>query len=370
MKGTSTAFVCHELYMWHDTGNAAGIMPSGNPVQPGTHVENAETKRRFRNLMEVSGLLQQLKLVEPRSASEEEILRFHTPDYLAKIKALSAERGGDAGFFTPMGHGSYEIACLSAGGVLAALEAIMSGEVRNAYALVRPPGHHALAHEGMGFCIFGNAVIAAKHAQAALGVNRIAIVDWDVHHGNGTQSAFYADPSVLTISLHQDNCFPPDSGHVHENGAGAGEGCNINIPLPPGSGAGAYEAAFAQVVVPALDCFCPELIILACGFDAGAYDPLGRMQMHSESYRVLTQALMEAAERHSQGRLLACHEGGYNADTLPFMGLAVVETLSGIRSGVEDPFQPIMAGLGGQALQPHQAAVIQEAAALVAKIPV
>ncbi len=210
----------------------------------------------------------------------------------------------------------------------------------------------------MGFCIFGNAALAGMHAFEQLDLNRIAYVDWDVHHGNGTQEAFYDDPRALTISVHQDNCFPPDSGHVHEIGAGAGEGFNINVPLPPGSGVGAYEAVFDQVVIPALDRFAPELIVVPSGFDAGAYDPLGRMQMHSDGYRSLTAKLLAAADRHCEGRMLLTHEGGYNSWTVPFFGLAVMETLSGVSTGVEDPFLPMHAGLGGQDLQAHQQAAI------------
>jgi acetoin utilization deacetylase AcuC-like enzyme len=357
-----TGFVCHELYMWHNTGNYAGIMPYGNPVQPYEHAENPETKRRFRNLVEVSGLLKHLQALEPREATEEEVLRFHTRAHLEKVRELSAGIGGDAGPFTPLGRGSYEIAMLSAGGVLAALEAIMDGRVRNAYALVRPPGHHALADMGMGFCLFGNAAIAGFHAFAKYGLERIAFVDWDVHHGNGTQSAFWEDPRALTISIHQDNCFPPDSGHVHETGAGAGQGFNINIPLPPGSGVGAYESAYDRVILPALRAYKPQLIVVPSGFDAGAYDPLGRMQMHSGGYRALTRRMMTVADELCDGRLLLCHEGGYHAPTVPFYGLAVLEELSGVKTGVQDPFEPIMAGLGGQELQPHQAAAIEAAA--------
>jgi len=368
MSSKKTGFVWHEIYMWHNTGNYAGVMPYGNPVQPGTHVENPETKRRFRNLLEVSGLLKQLQPITAREATEEEILRFHTRDYLEKIKALSANGGGDAGFYTPMGDGSYEIARLSAGGLLAALEAIMSGAVSNAYALVRPPGHHALANEGMGFCLFGNAVIAGKHALESYGLERIATVDWDVHHGNGTQSGFYNDPRALTISIHQDCCFPPNSGHLHENGEGEGEGFNINIPLPAGSGVGAYEAAFDRVVIPALKAYRPQLIIVPSGLDAGAYDPLGRMQMHSGGYRSLTKKLKNVADEVCDGRILMCHEGGYDEDALPFMGLAILEELSGIRTSVEDPFLEMMAGLGGQQLQPHQEEVITAAQQLVNKL--
>ncbi|WP_232059246.1 class II histone deacetylase [Kineobactrum salinum] len=363
-----TGLVAHELYMWHNTGNYAGPVPYGNPVQPDTHAENPETKRRFRNLLEVAGLTPLLQPIAPREATEEEVLRFHTREYLEKLKSLSAGIGGDAGPYTPLGRGSYEIALLSAGGVLAALEAIMAGEVDNAYALVRPPGHHALADLGMGFCLLGNAAIACHHAFAHYGLERVAIVDWDVHHGNGTQSAFYEDPRALTISVHQDNCFPPDSGYRHENGSGAGEGYNVNIPLPPGSGVGAYEAAWDRVVVPALQAFKPQLIIVPSGFDAGAYDPLGRMQMHSDGYRSLTRKLLAVADDYCDGRLLLCHEGGYNTWTVPFFGLAVMETLSGITTGTADPFLEMAAALGGQELQPHQDEAISQAEQLLAKL--
>jgi acetoin utilization deacetylase AcuC-like enzyme len=364
----STGFVYHELYMWHNTGNFAGVIPYGNPVQPGEHAENPETKRRFRNLLDVSGLLKQLTIVEAREATDEEILRFHTKDYFEKIRSLNEEYAGETGMLTPMGRGSFDIAKLGAGGVIEAVDAVLAGKIDNAYALVRPPGHHALADMGMGFCIFGNAAIAGMHALEVRKLDRIATVDWDVHHGNGTQAAFWDNPNALTISIHQDNCFPPDSGYMHERGEGAGEGYNINIPLPPGSGVGAYEATFDRVVVPALQAYKPDLILVPSGFDAGAWDPLGRQMMTSTGYRSLTRKLMDVADDVCDGRLLMCHEGGYNAPTVPFFGLAVMETLSGISTGVEDPFDPLLGGLGGQSLQAHQDALITQAEDLLSKL--
>jgi len=285
----STGFIYHELYMWHAMPNFAGVMPYGNPVQPYEHVENPETKRRFRNLLDVSGLLKQLTIVEAREATDEEILRFHTKDHLEKIRSLNEEYTAETGLFTPMGRGSFEIAKLAAGGVIEAVDAVLDKKIDNAYALVRPPGHHALPDMGMGFCIFGNAVIAGKHALEVRKLERIATVDWDVHHGNGTQNGFWENPNALTISVHQDNNFPPDSGHMHEQGEGKGEGYNINIPLPPGSGVGAYEAAFDRVIIPALQAYKPDLIFVPSGFDAGAWDPLGRQMMTSSGYRSLTK---------------------------------------------------------------------------------
>ena len=365
----ATGWVFHELYLWHDTRNYASLFPPGLTIEPGEHAENPTTKRRFRNLLEVSGLLEQLTPIRPRPATEAEVARFHTPDYIARIREMSSRAdGGDAGVLTPFGQGGYEIALLAAGGTIAAVDAVLEGRVRNAYALVRPPGHHALRDKGMGFCIFGNVAIAAHHARAVHKVGRIATIDWDVHHGNGTQQAFYEDPGVLTISLHQDNLYPLDSGGLQETGAGPGEGYNINIPLPPGSGVGAYVAAFERVVVPALRRFRPELILVPSGFDAGGADPLARMMMHSEGYRRLTRLLMDAADELCQGRLVLSHEGGYSATHVPYCGLAVMETLSGIGTAIADPWLPAMTRWAGQDLQPHQAAAIDRAAAAVARI--
>ena len=363
-----TGFLSHELYLWHDTGTAASAIPASLTVEPDQHAESPATKRRFRNLLEVSGLLDELVPLKPRPATVEEVARFHTRDYIERIRTLSAGRGGDGGDFAPFGTGSYEIALLAAGGTMAALDAILAGRVRNAYALVRPPGHHAERDRGRGFCLFGNVAIAAMHAKAAHRLTRVATVDWDVHHGNGTQQAFYDDPAVLTISIHQDNLYPVGSGAMSDRGEGKGQGYNLNIPLPPGSGTGAYIATFERVVAPALHRFKPDLIIVPSGFDGSGLDPLGRMMITSNCYRRLTTILMNAADELCQGRLLLSHEGGYSAAYVPYCGLAVMETLSGCGTPVEDPWLPLMEAWGYQDLQPHQETVIERAAALVKDI--
>ena len=367
-----TGYVWNELYAWHNTGMGGAFLPAGGYVEPGqVHAENADTKRRIENLLEVSGLKR--SLVEFRdfpSATKEDVLTFHTADYVERIIAMSAAGGGDAGELTPFGPGSYEIALKSAGGCLAAGRAIMKGEIDNAYVLNRPPGHHAEADIGRGFCIFGNGVITANVLRREFGLKRIAFFDWDVHHGNGTQKGFYGDPDTLVISAHQYQFYPQDSGFVEENGEGKGVGTNINIPLPPGSGHGAYIHAVKSVVLPALDRFKPELIIVLSGFDAGAIDPLGRNMAFSKTYREMTELLMGAAERHCNKRLLMLHEGGYSAAYTPFCGLAVLETLSGVSTGVEDPFADFLGNLGMQDLQPHQAEMIAKSAALCANVPV
>ncbi|MFI5022226.1 MAG: class II histone deacetylase [Alphaproteobacteria bacterium] len=364
----ATGWLCHELYMWHNTSNWALIFPPSLTVQPGVHAENPETKRRLRNLLEVSGLSSHLVDIKPRPATTDEIARVHTHEHIVKIKALSDAGGGDASQLTPLGAGSYEIALLAAGGAIAAGEAIVSGRVENAYALIRPPGHHATPDMAMGFCLFSNAAICVRHLQATHGIKRVATVDWDVHHGNGTQAVFYEDPSVLTISLHQDNLFPPNSGSLSENGAGAGIGFNINVPLPPGSGVHAYATAFEKVVIPALYRFQPDMIIVPSGFDASGVDPLGRMMMSSGGYRVLTRLLMAAARDLCGGRILMTHEGGYSEMYVPYCGLAVIEELSRTNTHVVDPWEPLMMAWGQQGLQPHQAAAIDAAATLVSKI--
>src|SRR5690606_6287763 len=307
--------------------------------------------------------------IAPRAATEEDILRVHTPDYLAHVKKLN-ETGGDAGPFTPMGPGSYDIALLAAGGVMALTDAVVDGKVSNGYALVRPPGHHARPETGMGFCIFGNAAIAGRYLLDVRGLRRFAFVDWDVHHCNGTEAIFWRESRALTISIHQDRCFPPDTGAMTDVGEGDGKGFNMNIPLPAGSGYGAYEATFDRVVIPALKAYKPDLIFVPSGFDAGSYDPLGRMMMHSRGYGELTLKLLQVADEVCGGRLVMCHEGGYNAPTVPYFGLAVLEALSGVKTAIEDPFAPMHEGLGGQELQPHQDAVIAQAEKLVKEMPV
>ncbi len=359
----ATGWNFHELYLWHDTGNAASIHPPGLTVEPGQHAENAATKRRFRNLVEVSGLLDHLVPLPSVPIGDDDLALFHTRDYVARIMAESAAGGGDASVLTPFGRGSFDIACLAVGGTTAVLDAVATGRVKNGYALVRPPGHHAERDRGLGFCLFGNVPIAIHKTRVAHGVGRIAVVDWDVHHGNGTQQAFYADPDTLTISLHQDGLYPLDLGTLSERGEGRGEGFNVNVPLPSGTGTGGYLAAFERVVLPALRRFRPEMIVVCSGFDAAVLDPLGCMMLHSEAYRAMTGMLMEAADDLCGSRLAMSHEGGYSASYVPYCGLAVMEALSGISTGVEDPFMGSFGRYPGQALFPHQEAAIAAAAA-------
>lgn len=335
----TTAFFTDERCFWHGGGNYAFTLPVGGLVQPmpGGLPENPETKRRLKNLVEVTGLARHLDLRGAEMASDADLLRVHPESYLSAFKALSDAGGGELGLRTPFGKGGYEIAALSAGLATAALRAVLTGEVANAYALSRPPGHHCTADFPNGFCLLNNIAVAIRAAQAEGLVGRVAVVDWDVHHGNGTEAIFWDDPDVLTISLHQERNYPLDTGGVEATGGPNAPGANLNLPLPPGCGHAAYLHAMERLVLPALHRFKPDAIIVACGFDAAAVDPLGRMLCSAETFRVMTRQLMQAARALCDGKLVLVHEGGYSEVYVPFCGHAVLEELSGAEITAADP---------------------------------
>ncbi|MDG2033844.1 MAG: class II histone deacetylase [Rhodospirillales bacterium] len=358
----TTGLVWEERLMWHDTGmyfGPADVSPWIEPIQP---PENADGKRRIKNLFDRAGLTKKLTALSCLPASEEDVLRVHTAKYFAEVQELSEKGGGNLGLIgsTQVGNKGIDIALLSAGGAISATKAILSGKVDNAYALIRPPGHHARPNEAMGFCVFANAAIAGLYALEIGGLDRIAFVDWDVHHGNGTQEIFWEDPRALTISLHQENCFPPASGATNEIGAAQGFGTNLNIPLPPGCGEAAYLTAFDHVVLPALETFNPQLIIVPCGFDAGFHDPLGRMMLTSHSFRLLAARIKVASHSICDGKIVMTHEGGYSPHSVPFHCLAVLEELSGIQTNVLDPYLKPSQETTDKLL-PHQADAISRA---------
>ncbi|WML31753.1 class II histone deacetylase [Neobacillus sp. OS1-32] len=356
-----TGFIYDESYFWHDTGNGALCLRPGGWIQADTHSENPETKRRAKNLLERSGFIKELEVIAPRAATREEVELNHVPSYIDKVKELSDANGGDAGEIAIVGVGSYEIALLSAGGALTGVDAVMSGEVQNVYALTRPPGHHAEPEYGRGFCIFNNVAIAARYAREKYGLKRIMILDWDVHHGNGTETAFYHDPEVLFISLHQEFNFPPDRGFVEHIGEDAGKGYNVNIPLPAGTGNAGYLYALEKIVGPIADQFKPELIIVSAGQDPSPFDPLAQMMVTAEGFGKMAEAVKEIAERHCDGRLVVCHEGGYSTAYVPFCTLRVIEALKGAKSKVEeDPYELVIKGLPSDVLAAHQKEAVEK----------
>ncbi|WP_433260547.1 class II histone deacetylase [Actinosynnema sp. CS-041913] len=361
----ATGYVYHELYGWHDTGTHAGLVPADprRGVQPFRHFENPEAKRRVHELVVATGLLDKLTRLAPRPATDDEILLVHTPGHLQRLTDAN-DTGGDAGDGgSPFGRGSLDIARLAIGGVVRSVEAVLDQEVDNAYALIRPPGHHAVPDSGMGFCMLANIAIAVQAARRTRGVGRIAVVDIDVHHGNGTQTVFWEDRDVLALSLHQDRVFPPNSGFVTERGAGEGFGYTLNLPLPPGTGTGGYLEAMRRVVLPALHRYRPDLIMVAAGFDANALDPLARMMLTPRGYREIARMLVDAAAELCDGRIVCAHEGGYDEAYVPFCAHAVIEVLAGVEEPFPDPFR--FDNLGQQELQPHQEAAIEAAEELV-----
>ncbi|MCG3190095.1 MAG: Histone deacetylase-like amidohydrolase [Burkholderiaceae bacterium] len=337
-----TALYFDERTLWHVPGGLHALyLPVGGWIQPmagSGMAESPDSKRRIKSLLDASGLSAHLDVRSAPPATREDLLRVHVPHYLDEFKRLSDAGGGILGDTAPFGAGSYEIACLSTGLAVAALDSVLRGEHRNAFALTRPPGHHCLPDRGMGFCLFNNIAVAIEAAKARHRVERVAVIDWDVHHGNGTQQIFYERADVLTLSLHQEGCFPPGYSGADDRGAGAGLGCNVNIPLLPGGGHESYLYAFERIVVPVIDRYKPELIVVASGLDANGVDPLARMQLHPESFRAMARTVLQLAARHAQQRLVVVHEGGYSEVCVPFCALAVVEELCGRRTEVPDPF--------------------------------
>lgn len=338
---TRPGFYFDERSLWFTTGQSALVVPVGGWVQPPAsagHADSPEPKRRLKSLADVSGLMAAYDVVKAPPAPREALERIHPSTYLDRFRMMSDAGGGALHPTAPFGPDAWEIACISAGQALAAVTDVAEGLRRRAYAVTRPSGHHCLPDMPMGFCMLANVAVAVRAAQAA-GRQRVAVLDWDVHHGNGTEACFLDDPDVLTISTHQESCFPPDgSGSASVTGRGAGEGFNINVPLWPGSGHDVYMAAMDHIVLPALEDFTPDMIIVVNGLDANAVDPLARMLLHSESFRGMTERMVRAAETICEGRLVIVQEGGYSEAYVPFCAHAVMEALSETRTGVEDPF--------------------------------
>src|SRR5215472_488068 len=311
MVTKQTGLVFDERFLAHDTGvEDTVILRNGSfRISPQPHPSSAVIPQRIKEFLDGSGLTARMQSIPARAASEDELAVFHTREYIAGVRA-HVEGGpmkGDWGEIesdTPLSRGSYDAAVYAAGGAINAVKSVMDGEVRNVYALLRPPGHHATSNRAMGFCIFNNAVIAAHYARSFYGLERIMVVDWDVHHGNGTQDAFYADPGILFVSLHQHNWYPKLCGELEQVGTGAGAGYTVNIPLPAGTGDRGYRAAFEQLVVPIGLQYRPQLILISAGQDANWLDPLAQMMVTMAGFHKMSELMLALTEEACEGRLV------------------------------------------------------------------
>jgi acetoin utilization deacetylase AcuC-like enzyme len=329
----TTALVYDPIFLEHKT-------PSGHPEHP-QRVEMGFEVIKALGWLEREGLV----LLSPRAASVDELATVHKRAYIqqveeaSKLAAQAEAAGGKASHFfatdTYISAKSYEAALKAAGAGLTALDAVMAGEIDNAYCLVRPPGHHAVPEAAMGFCLFNNVAVAAHYALDRYGLERVMIIDYDVHHGNGTQEMFYDDPRVLYFSTHQAP-FYPGTGESEEIGEGAGKGTTINVPLPAETVFDTYDAIFRQFMARAADRFDPQLILVSAGFDAHWDDPLGNMYLSTAAFAKLNQIIIELAQTLCGGRLIMVQEGGYSLDAMGACVATSVNQLLGDDAAVDN----------------------------------
>ena len=306
----TTGIIYHPDYLKHDTGS---------------HPERKERLLSILAHLKETGMIEQMELIEPRHAELNEIQYIHTPEYIEKARRDS-ELEIPLDVDTPLCKESFNVALLAAGGAITSVDAIID-TVDTSFALVRPPGHHAEPDRGMGFCIFNNAAIATRHAQKR-GRERVLIVDWDVHHGNGTQEAFYDDPTVLYFSTHQYPHYP-GTGWLDEAGSGEGKGYNINVPLPAGTDDAGFIAAFEEILVPAALEFKPDLVLISAGLDAGTGDGLAQMRMSVNGFAILASIVKSIAKKTCNGKIAAVLEGGYYLKFLAHSVSAILEVFMG-----------------------------------------
>jgi acetoin utilization deacetylase AcuC-like enzyme len=300
------------------------------------HPEHAGRLEAVNALLREDGILNELHQIEAAPATEGQIRAVHTERYLNLLAETSSLKrtsmlNADT-YITPQ---TYELARLASGGVCAVVDAVMRGEAQNGFAAVRPPGHHATPGIGMGFCLLNNIAIGARHALTAYNLERVAIVDYDVHHGNGTQDVFYDDPHVLFISSHQSPLYP-GTGMLDEVGIGEGRGTTVNLPLPAGTGDSAFQTLYTEVVTPLLRHFQPDLILVSAGFDAHWVDPLANLALSMHGYNFLTQLLLELGKELCGGKVIFVMEGGYDLTALSHGWLNIARALLG-KNELSDP---------------------------------
>jgi len=282
------------------------------------HPERPERLRAIAEALNARGLTGICVRIEATPIDIDLVRRNHDDEYLERLRSwcVSGRLQGDMPD-TGICEQSFDIARLAAGGVVNAVDAVMRGDIDNAFCAVRPPGHHAERNRSMGFCLFNNIAIAARRLLEDHGLSRVLILDWDVHHGNGTQHSFDEDPRVLYVSLHgHPGILYPGTGYAHERGRGPGEGFTINVPILPPGRDDVWRAAFDDPILPAVERFAPQFVLISAGFDAHRLDPLGPLELETKSYGWMTDALVAVARRHCAGRLVSVLEGGYHLQTL------------------------------------------------------
>ena len=293
------------------------------------HPERKERLEAIMTLLRREGVLDKLSHIDPRPATEEEVALIHDKSYIRLVRDAWASGRSYLDMDTYLNQHTYEVALKAVGGGLEALDWVMNeGEGEKAFVLARPPGHHAVPNQGMGFCIFNSIAIAAEAARAKYGLERVLIVDWDVHHGNGTHDAFWGDPGVLFFSVHQYPAFP-GTGDLREIGGGEGKGYTINIPLPPGCTDEDYLPVFEEILEPVVEQFKPQIILVSAGQDAHLQDPLAGMSLDLAGYRWMAAFLKGLAEKHCQGKMLLFLEGGYDLKSLSEAVLVVLDEFAG-----------------------------------------
>lgn len=291
------------------------------------HPERPERLEAVGEALEREGLTKQMSRVAPRPAKDDELAAVHAREYIDLVRREITRGNRDLSTGdTAVSPRSLDVALNAAGGVLNAVDAVFDGRARNAFCAVRPPGHHATPTRGMGFCIFNSIAVAARYAQRRHGAERVLIVDWDVHHGNGTQDTFWRDGSVLFFSTHQYPWYP-GTGAADERGEGKGKGLIVNCPFGAGSGRPEIYGAFREHLMPAAETFRPDLVLISAGFDSRIGDPLGRFRLTDEDFADLTRLLLDIAEKHSGGRIVSVLEGGYSLEGLAAGVVSHVRTL-------------------------------------------
>ena len=299
------------------------------------HPENARRLRHIHRALCRHDLLANLRRLTARAATGDELRAVHSDSLVERVRQVAARGGGNLDPDTYVNSRSFDVALLAAGGTVAAVEAVLSGQVDNAFALVRPPGHHATPKRAMGFCIFNNVAIAAQAARSSGAVQRVLIVDFDVHHGNGTQETFASEPSVFYVSTHQYPHYP-GTGHWRETGQGIGQGSVLNVPLPPGVGDAGYAQVWAELLWPAAERFRPELLLVSAGYDAHWSDPLAQMRLSLTGYAWLQRELVQMGSALCGGKVVFVLEGGYQLDVLAYGVVNAFHALMG-QDTVVDP---------------------------------